>query len=37
MTRTGFATQTPFLHYNIKIFILSFACYYILYKIHYNR
>lgn len=37
MTRTGFALQTQFLHYNIKIFILSFALYYILYKIHYHR
>ena len=37
MTRTGFAYANPVLVIYIKIFILSFACYHILHKIHYNR
>ena len=35
--KNGVCTQTPFLHYNIKIFILSFALYYVLHKVHYHR
>ena len=35
--KNGVCVANPVLVIYIKIFILSFACYYILYKIHYNR
>ena len=35
--KNGVCVTNPVLVIYIKIFILSFACYHILHKIHYNR
>lgn len=35
--KNGVCVANPVLVIYIKIFILSFACHYILHKIHYNR